>query len=375
MNCTTVCIFARHKGRLEYKCFRSRVDLAAAFFDETPGLPCPLSDTVKIPVSVSALSVSCWLLFSGSVSAQAQETPPSLNDAPAAATAAEPAEVKRIWRVGANIQAPAQPVSRLLVTFPVPTDWPEQHVNLYREEVPPEVGRADFRDSDGVRQMVATIPRIDPGETVEIHVLMEITVRPVAFPERTDHLVIPARPPRDIRFYLNPSPLINHRDRSVRNKVKEIVEGIDSPWGQVEAIYDWVTLEIESNKESEVIGAERALRELAGHPEDMANVFIALCRAHKVPARMVWADNGEYAEFYLQDDTGEGRWYPAVLEGKPEFGKMTNPRIIIQKGENIRVPEKKQRQRFVVEHVRGTRSGGRPRVRFIRDVLPSRDAR
>ncbi|MGI9517217.1 MAG: transglutaminase-like domain-containing protein [Pirellulaceae bacterium] len=298
-----------------------------------------------------------------------------MNDAAPASANPEPNEVKRIWRVGANIQAPARPVSRLLVTFPIPTDWPEQHVNLYQEEVPPEVGRADFRVSDGVKQMVATIPRIDPGERVEIHVLMEITVRPVAYPERTDHLVIPARPPRDVRLYLNPSPLINHRDRSVRNQVKEIVEGIDSPWEQVKAIYDWVTLEIEPNKESEVIGAERAIRDLAGNPEDMANVFIALCRANKVPARMVWADNGEYAEFYLQDDTGEGIWFPAVLEGKPEFGKMTNPRIIIQKGDNIRVPEQNQRQRFVVEHVRGSGGGARPRVRFIRDVLPSRDSR
>ncbi len=329
-----------------------------------------------LALSVATLGSLIWLAACPAWAA-AQETAPSLNDdaAPAVATNAEQTEIQRIWRVGANIQAPARPVSGLLVTFPIPTDWPEQHVNLYQEEVPTEVGRADFRVSDGVKQMVATIPRIEAGQTVEIHVLMEITVRGISYPERTDHLVIPPRPPRDIRLYLNPSPLINHRDRSVRKQLNEIVEGIDSPWEQVRAIYDWVTLEIEVNKESELLGAEGALDDLTGHPEDLANVFIALCRAHKVPARMVWADNGEYAEFYLQNDQGEGRWYPVVLEGKPEFGQMTNPRIIIQKGDNIRVPEKKQRQRFVVEHVRGRGGGARPRVRFLRDVLPSRDAK
>ena len=71
-----------------------------------------------------------------------------------------------------------------------------------------------------------------------------------------------------------------------------------------------------------------------------------------------------------------GRWYPAVLEGSPEFGQMSDPRVIIQKGENIKVPEKKQRQRLVTEHLRGSGSsaGQRPVVRFVRDLLPSRDA-
>ena len=89
---------------------------------------------------------------------------------------------------------------------------------------------------------------------------------------------------------------------------------------------------------------------------------------------MVWAHGAEYAEFYLQDDTGEGRWYPVVLDGQKEFGQMTNPRVIIQKGDNIKVPEKSQRQRFVVEFVTGSAKGGaQPKVRFLRDVLPARD--
>ncbi len=282
--------------------------------------------------------------------------------------------VKRTWRVGAHIQTGGSPVTNLLVTFPVPTDWPEQHVNVYEENIPDEARRADFRDTDGLRQMVATIPRIDSGTAVEIYVLMDISISKVHYPERTDHLVIPERPPREIRLYTSPSKLIENRKRVVKNKAKELTEDVDLAWDKAKAIYDFVTTEV-TVEGKKVVGAEVALKHLKGAAEDRTNVFVALCRAIKIPSRIVWADNGEYAEFYLQDDTGEGLWYPAVLEGSMEFGQMTNPRVIIQKGDNVKVPEKGPRQRFVREFVTGSGRGAQPRVRFMRDTLPSRDRR
>jgi len=281
--------------------------------------------------------------------------------------------VKRSWRVGAEIKGTNRPITNVLVTFPIPTDWPEQHVNVHKENIPDEARRAEFRDSDGVRQMVATIPRIDSGAQIELNVILDITVSPVAYPDRTDHLVIPKRPPRSVRLYVSPSPQIENRERIIKNKAKELVEGVNKPWEQVRAIYDFVTSSIEVEGK-QVIGAAKTMKALKGSAEDRTNVFVALCRAHKVPARIVWADNGEYAEFYLQDDDGEGRWYPAVVEGNIEFGQMTNPRVIIQKGDNIKVPEKSQRQRFVVEHIRGSGTGGaRPRVRFMREAMAERE--
>lgn len=285
----------------------------------------------------------------------------------------EASRITRTWRVGAVIQSPANPVTNLTVTFPIPTDWPEQQVNVYQENIPPEASRADFRDSEGVRQMVARLPRIGERSEVEINVVLDITVSALPYPDRTDHLVIPERPPRDVRLHLSPSPLIESRSRTIRNQIKEIAKDNQLAWEQVQAIYDFVTTQI-AVESKEVLGAEATLKQKMGSPEDLSNLFIALCRAHKVPARMVWADGGEYAEFYLQDDQGQGTWYPAVLEGNPEFGQMTRPRVIIQKGDNVKIPEKSNRQRFVVEYVAGSgKGGGQPRVRFLRDILPARD--
>ncbi|MCP4463416.1 MAG: transglutaminase domain-containing protein [Planctomycetaceae bacterium] len=281
--------------------------------------------------------------------------------------------INRTWRVGAKIQTSNVPISNMVVTFPVPTDWPEQQVNVYEENIPKEATKADFRDSDGIRQMYAKFPRIDKGTAVEINVILDIRVFAIPYPDRTDHLVIPDRPPREVRLSLSPSPLIESRKRNIKNKAKELVEETDVPWERARKFYDFVTSEI-AMEDNKVIGAEKTLKEKKGSPEDRSNLFIALCRANKIPARMVWADEAEYAEFYLQDESGNGRWYPAVLAGKKEFGQMTDPRVIIQKGDNIKIPEKSQRQRFVVEFVTGNVRGGRqPRVRFLRDVLPARD--
>ncbi len=280
--------------------------------------------------------------------------------------------VQRIWRVGAKVQTGSQPVTSLVITIPIPTDWPEQQVNLY-DEVVPNVARADFRElPDGVTQMVATVPRLAARQQIEIYVLMEITVSEILPPDSTDHLVIPHRIDSAIKKYLNPSPLISHRKINIKRQVKEIVADNPNAWQQVHGFYQWICDNIEIKPSAEVVGAVATLKNLAGHPEDLSNLFIAMCRAHQVPARMVWADNGEYAEFYLVDDSGEGRWFPCVLEGKREFGRMSDPRVIIQKGENIKVPGMQRRQRFVVETVDGKSSGVRPKVQFVRELLPSR---
>ena len=51
---------------------------------------------------------------------------------------------------------------------------------------------------------------------------------------------------------------------------------------------------------------------------------------------------------------------------------MPEKATILQKGENIKVPEKKEPQRCVPEFVKGKvgRGMGRPSVNFVRQVLP-----
>jgi Transglutaminase-like superfamily len=288
------------------------------------------------------------------------------------ATTQQAKEVKHVLRVGARIQSANGSVNNVLVTMPVPVDWPEQHVSMFEENLPDEVSSSSYRETDTVRQLLAKIPQIPPSKQIEFEILFEVTVKEVLYPDRTDHLQIPEKPPLDVRQWLSPGDSIESRTPHIRKQAESLADSIEQPWEKVRAIYNWVTTSIEVDKSIKETGAKDAIKNLKGSPEDRSYAFIALCRSIKIPARMVWADNGEYAEFYLQDDAGEGRWYPAVVEGKTEFGKMSDPRVILQKGDNIKVADKNQKQLFVTENIIG--SGQLKSVLWIRDVLPARDS-
>ncbi|HWC91000.1 MAG TPA: transglutaminase domain-containing protein, partial [Pirellulales bacterium] len=74
-----------------------------------------------------------------------------------------------------------------------------------------------------------------------------------------------------------------------------------------------------------------------------------------------------YPEFYLEDKEGKGYWFPCQAAGTRDFGGISEFRPILQKGDNFQVPERKDRQRYIAEHLTG--AGGRPSVEFIRTAV------
>ena len=151
----------------------------------------------------------------------------------------------------------------------------------------------------------------------------------------------PRSTPRDARKYLADSPLIDCRDRKIRDLAKEITADKEGAWQKVEAIHNWVKDNIKHTNDK-FKGTDKALSDKRGHIEDLTGLFIALCRAEKIPARTVWVPDYCYAEFYLEDADGNGHWFPCELKEKTVFGTVSNDHIILQKGDNIKVPEKRQ---------------------------------
>jgi hypothetical protein len=98
--------------------------------------------------------------------------------------------------------------------------------------------------------------------------------------------------------------------------------------------------------------------------------FIALCRAQGIPARMVWVADHCYPEFYLEDEEGNGHWYPCQSAGDRAFGEMPDPRVIFQKGDNFRIPERRgERLRYASDWARYlAAAGGKPKIRYIREL-------
>ena len=276
--------------------------------------------------------------------------------------------VTQRWKVGMVVSAEQGPCNGLYGTIPVPTDWPEQKVRVVSEEISSSVKAVHYRTlNDGVKQMLVSVPRLMPGESAEALVTFEIDRAATLPPDDTDKFVIPTKMNRSIRQYLSASPFIEVRHKKIKRLAAELHDEQLNAWQQVEKIYDHVRATVKF-RNGKLKGALAALNDGFGDCEELTSLFIAICRVNKIPSRTVWVPGHCYPEFYLINAQGEGQWFPCQAAGTRAFGEMPDPRPILQKGDNFKVPEKKQRQRYVTEFLKG--AGGRPSVQFVRELLP-----
>jgi transglutaminase-like putative cysteine protease len=261
-----------------------------------------------------------------------------------------------------------------VATVTVPLECPEQSVRIIEEDFSPEVRDVTYRMlGDGARQMLISVPVLPDGATARAVLTVEVSTRPILPPEKTDDLTIPDRVDRKIRMFTKGSPYIDVKHRNVRALSKEIMEEVDpsaTAWEKVEAIYDKVLEKVEY-VEGPDKSAIDSLRDGHADCQGRSMVFIALCRANKIPARMVWVDGHAYAEFYLEDAERHGAWYPIESAGTRAFGEMPLARPILQKGDNFSVPERKERLRYASDYLVGypIPGSGKPKARYIRERI------
>lgn len=269
--------------------------------------------------------------------------------------------------VGIVVTAVGGPCQGIVATAPVPIDWPEQKVRVVQEDFSALVRHVDYRMvGDTVKQMVLTVPYLPDGEEARAVLVLEVQRHALEEPEDTSIFVVPKRLDRQMRTYLGASPGIETQHRRIKSLAKEIVADHDGAWEKVEAIYDWVRENVEYVN-GPFKGAAAALRDETGDCEELSSLFIAMCRVNGIPARTVWVPGHCYPEFYLEDDEGNGYWFPCQAAGTRAFGSMPEHRPILQKGDNFQVPERpRERQRYVAEFLTG--KGGTPRVKFIRQL-------
>ena len=274
--------------------------------------------------------------------------------------------VVQYWQAGMIITARSGPCQGLVGTAPLPVDWPEQQAKIVEEDFSP-TARVSYRTVEGtVRQMVVEVPFLPAGAQCRAVVTLEVTRHAQLPPVNTDVFVLPEKRklPRTIRPYLGPSPGIECTGSKIKSLAKQFDVDGQKAWDRVEAIYNWVRSNVE-HKQGNQGGAMAVLRSGVGDHEDLASLFIALCRANNVPARMVWLKGHCYPEFYLEDDEGNGYWFPCQVAGSPAFGQMPDHRPILQKGDSFRSPSnRRERKRYLAETLDG--AGGRPSVEFVR---------
>jgi hypothetical protein len=252
-----------------------------------------------------------------------------------------------------------------------PTDWPEQTVQVLDYTSSPLLN-ASFRDLPGNnRQLTFFAPLIQPGAPVEVVFRVRIEKRHIVGPVETDDLVVPRRVSSKLKQYLGAGPYIDPNYSEIRRIIKEIdATEPANAWKKVELLYDWVRDNI-AYENGELKTVQQALRDRTGDCEEMTSIFVALCRASRIPARCVWIPNHCYPEFYLEDGQGEGHWFPCQVAGTRNFGSMPEYLPILQKGDRFKVPDRKEVQRYLADYLISKTVTGqqRPKVEFIRQLL------
>lgn len=281
------------------------------------------------------------------------------------------------YRVGVTITASRGPVRNILATVAVPLSCPEQEVQLVEEDITSHVRTHDYRMllGDGAKQMLVKIPQLPNKEEARAVLTFEVRTRTILPPEDTSELVIPQKPSRELkRYYLGKSPLIETKHSKIKKLSREIFEDLDNEttdWQRVEAIYEYVQDNI-TYQEQDDKSAIATLKDGHGDCQNISALFVALCRTNGIPARIVWVHEHNYPEFCLADAEGNPHWFPCESSGMRAFGEMPIARVIMQKGDNFKVPERRKALRYASDYMIGLpgRPGaGKPSHKFIRERL------
>lgn len=281
------------------------------------------------------------------------------------------AETTNLIKRGVIVKAGGN-LFRAVATVPVPADWPEQQVRIVAEDVSSAVRNLTYRTitgGGGVKLMVVEIPQLAAGQEARALVTFEVTRRAMSPPGDTSVYSIPKRLSRDLLLDVGPSPFIESRHPRVVAAAKLAIGEHESDWEKVESLYDWTRNNV-AYTNGKLKGAVRAIIDKEGYTDELTAVFIALCRVHKIPARTVFVPGHCYAEFYLEDDEGQGHWFPCEPAGDRSFGGTSDVRPILQKGDNFKNPENpKEKLRWVKEYFHAAGRGGSPRVKFVSEPV------
>ncbi len=322
----------------------------------------------------------CWLLLAGTAwtCRLCPEIARGAETVPAEPTAAQ--KTLQYWRFGFIVQAVGN-CSGLTATVTIPTDWPEQSVRILKQEVSRGVSLRYQMVEGAARQMIASIARLDKGAEAKAILTLEVQI---GWPEPGDTSRLQAPDPKKLpppmRPYLQPSPLIESNDPQIKALAEQIAKDHPEPWAQVEAMYDWVRQHVQYKKDSPLKGARAALKDGDGDCDELTALFIALCRANQIPARTVRVPGHVWAEFYLEDQTGQGRWFPCEVAGTRAFGQILSPKPILQKGDALKVRNPRTRQmelmRFLPETLVVSHfvPGAEPQLKLVCERLPSAHA-
>ena len=260
---------------------------------------------------------------------------------------------------------------QIMATTPAPVQVPGQEID--RVQVSKEGCQAALRQlTPEAGQLILAAPQIVKGQRIAAAAEYRLTLYKDYQGHTKDRF--PAAQPNArqldkalARSYLYDSPGIQARSDEVKDLARRVGGRHDHPWDRARAFYRWVWDNIRPQV-APYTSVTAALRDRVGDCEEHAAVFVALCRASGIPARLVWVPNHNWAEFYLQDESGRGHWIAAHTSCYSWFGWTGAHELVLQKGDSIAIPEKRRPQRLLEDWMQW--QGARPQARWLAELRP-----
>ena len=235
--------------------------------------------------------------------------------------------------------------THIKATTPAPISLPEQ--KLDEEKIEADGCDAQVRDINPLaRQLCLAADGISAGQTISATAHYRLTIYKEY--QKYEREQFPAdqktqKISNEVRdSFLGESPGIQTHIPQVRKLLAELTGDAKHPWDLARNFADWIPHNIKAQI-GPYTGVAPALDHRLGDCEEMSAVFVALCRAAGIPARIVWVPNHNWSEFYLVDKEGNGHWIPVHTACYFWFGWTGVHELVLQKGDRLRLPERGNR--------------------------------
>lgn len=252
-----------------------------------------------------------------------------------------------------------------------PTAHPEQEILDVRLETSGCAAELQTL-CDTANQLAVAADRIAAGQTITAEAIFRIRLAKSYLGYVREQFPAQQSLPRTWnRRDLGDSPGIETKLDSLRKIVEQVAGKIEHPWDKAQAFHAWVHENIKGVP-GDYTSVRKALQTRRGDCEERAGVFVALCRASGIPARLVWVPNHAWAEFLLIDQSERLHWIPAHTAAYSWFGWTGAHEVILQKGDKIFQPGLDENVRLVKDWFRC--GGVKPKITYTAKVIPLADA-
>ncbi|MHC4739018.1 MAG: transglutaminase-like domain-containing protein [Planctomycetota bacterium] len=199
-------------------------------------------------------------------------------------------------------------LSTLELNLPIPTRWPELAIRKIKIE---GENTSYVNNAEGPGKLVrafwdSNLP--DPNDTKSLKLSYRVAIKEIR--TRKSLLEKKTFPPYIINekfdYYTRPEKMIESDDTAIISIAENIKKTANGPYQYAKAAYDYVIDNITYEKPSSTWTAVQCLDKKKGECVQYAALFVAICRAGKIPARPIpgaWSYGNDpwhcWAEFNL----------------------------------------------------------------------------